>query len=145
MTLLELLVVLAIVALAAVVVAPSMGAGGKGAERRALRLRVIAMVRDAQNESTRRGVPIAAVFEPATGRLSAGEKGGVTLPRGWRVEVEGRALEAPREGAGGAGTARELFTWSPGGLASSGAWRLTDGKGATIEVECDAIDGVRVK
>lgn len=147
MTLLELLVVLAIVAVTGLVIAPTLASRGKDAERRALRLRVIGLVREAQTESTARGVPIAAVYDARAGRLLAGEKGSVALPRGWRVEVNGRAIEASKEGAdeGAGGASHELFTWSPGGLSSAAVWKVTNGRGDAIEVECDAIEGVRVK
>lgn len=148
MTLLELLVVLAIVAVTGLVIAPTLASRGKDAERRALRLRVIGLVREAQTESTARGVPIAAVYDAHAGRLLAGEKGSVALPRGWRVEVNGTAIEASKDGgeaAGVSGASHELFTWSPGGLSSGAVWRVTNGRGDAIEVECDAIEGVRVK
>ncbi len=147
MTLLELLVVLAIVAITGLIVAPTLASRGKDAERRALRQRVIGLVREAQTESTARGVPIAAVYDAHAGRLLAGDKGSVALPRGWRVELNGASIAPPKDAGAGTqgGAAHELFTWSPGGLSSAALWRLTNGRGDAIEVECDAIEGVRVK
>lgn len=144
-TLLELLVVLGIVALTGVVIAPSVASWSKGAEQRAVRAQVIAAVRGAQTESARRGVPIVVVYDPSTGRIVAGETGKIEPPRGWAVEHGGRRLARPGEPGAEGAPPEELFAWSPEGLASASAWRLVGPGGATVSVECDAVDGVRVR
>lgn len=164
-TLLELILVLGIMALAAVVVAPSLAAWSRGSAGRTVAARVTALVRDAKTEATRKGAPVAIEFDEATGALRAGEAT-FPLPRGWRVEARtepaggaagvargsvgfagagaGTAAGSPPDRDGGAASARTLMTWSPGGLVSKTAWRVTDGKQA-IEVEGDSIDGVRIR
>lgn len=144
-TLLELLVVLGIVALTGAVIAPSIASWSKGAEQRAVRAQVIAAVRGAQIESAKRGVPIVVVYDPSTGRIVAGQTGKIVPPRGWAVEHSGRRLARPGDPGAGGAPPEELFAWSPEGLASASAWRLIGPGGATVIVECDAVDGVRVR
>ena len=142
---LELLVVLAIIALAGVVVLPALvRAGGRGETER-VRDRVVGLVRHAQVEATRRGAPVSVVYEPGTGWLRSGEER-FRLPSGWKVWVipGGEATGAWRLVKKDGGPV-EVVTWSPGRLASSCAARMTGAGGiGEVVVMGDAIDGVRV-
>ncbi len=143
-TLLELLVVLAIVALAGAVVLPSLVRARGGDDAARVRDRVVGLVRHAQAESSRRGAPISVVFDAGTGVLRAGEER-FTAPRGWKVWVipEGGSTGAWRLVKEEMGDVA-LVTWSPGRLASACAARLTGPGGREVVVMGDAIDGVRV-
>ncbi|MGD9693416.1 MAG: prepilin-type N-terminal cleavage/methylation domain-containing protein [Phycisphaerales bacterium] len=144
-TLLELLVVLAVIALAGVVVLPSlMRAGGRGETER-VREKLVGLVRHAQVEATRRGAPVSVTYEPGVGLLQAGEES-FRLPSGWKVWVipGGESTGAWRLVKKDGGPV-EVVTWSPGRLASACAARLTGGGGTgEVVVMGDAIDGVRV-
>lgn len=143
-TLLELLVVLGILALAAGVVLPALARARGGEESDRVRERVVGLVRHAQVEATKRGAPVSVVFDASRGVLEAGEER-FEAPRGWRVWI------VPEGGAQGAWRLVKeemgrvaLVTWSPGRLASACAARLTGPGRREVVVMGDAIDGVRV-
>ncbi len=144
-TLLELLVVLAILALAGVVVLPALLRSGGRGETERVRDRVVGLVRHAQIEATRRGTPVSVTFEPGMGLLRAGGET-YRLPSGWKMWViPGGAETGAWRLVKNEGGAVEVVTWSPGRLASACAARLTGGAGAgEVVVMGDAIDGVRV-
>lgn len=143
-TLLELLVVLAIIALAGGVVLPTLARGRGKEDAGRVRDGVVALVRHAQSESTRRGTPMSVVFDAERGALVAGDER-LVMPRGWKVWV------IPEGGLAGAWRLVKeemgrvtILTWSPGRLASTCAARLTGPGGREVVVMGDAIDGVRV-
>ncbi len=142
-TVLELLTVLAILAVAALVVLPSLGALG-GGERRAVRARLVTLVREAQLDATRRGVPVRITLDTVSNRVGFGGSM-YALPTGWSVERGG--AEARFEPISRASAEREvvLMTWAPNGLSGAARWRAVGGAGREVRVLADTIEGVRVE
>lgn len=150
-TLAELLIVLAILALAALVVVPGAARMLGGQERR-VRQEVIEIVRAGQIAAAEKGLPVSVVFEPGQRRLSALDRG-IVLPSGWWVRrtdepepAGGAARDARgRDALGRAFPARVMMTWSPGGLVSECDWLATSESGVRIRVYGNSIDGVRIE
>ena len=146
-TLLELTMVLAILAVAALVIAPNlMRASGLG-ERREVRNGVAQVLREARLDATRSGAPVEVRWSPATRRVesSRGDRG-VTLPEGWRVssaQVDQEALAAALRDATAPPRPVTLVVFGPQGIASRSEW-LVRGPGGEVRVRTDSIDGLRV-
>lgn len=155
-SLLELVVVLAILALSALVIVPNLGRTAEGLENRVFRDGVVAFVREAQREADRSGYPCAVRYLPREHALeAAGEV--MELPEGWEAFV--REEEGSRTGTDGwlrigpwragdrtGGDPVELMRWSAGGLSTPTDWRLREeGGGESIRVYGDLLDGVRVE
>lgn len=160
-TLAELLVVLGIIALATAIVLPVLLRAGLGDEQRAVRTRMIEMVRFAQSEADATGLPVAVQFRPESRRFVVSGRE-FPLPSGWRPSVGDPTDLAPeaRDAANRLGSERSvvrvatrtdpdhpvtLMTWSPGGLASPTDWSLVSASGARVRIVGDAIDGVRIE
>lgn len=160
-TLAELLVVLGIIALASAIVLPVLIRVGMGDEQRAVRTRVIEIVRAAQVDADATGLPVAVQYKPRSRRFVVSGRE-YALPGGWRPTIGDPARLAPEARDAANRLAGEdsvvrvatgadpdapvtLMTWSPGGMASPTDWSLVNAGGARVRVVGDAIDGVRVE
>lgn len=144
----ELLVVVAILALMGAVLAPRIMTVMDG-QRRSLRTDVTSLIRAAQTEATKRGVPVHLTVEPRENRLRFGAAS-MTLPKGWRMELDdaataGRIAADSAGRSGGRSASSPVMTWSPTGLASTSRWRLVDTRGREVRVTASAVEGVRVE
>ncbi len=153
-TLLELVMVLAILAIGALVIAPSLVRQSALGERREVRISVANLLRDARLVATREGVPVALRYLPADRTLDAGRKPDsvseaswpdpVALPAGWTVWSVELAAHLDRAAVRSeAPTPFTLLVFNPQGLVSRSVWSVR-GPGGEVEVESDAIDGLRV-
>lgn len=150
-TLAELLIVLAIIALAALIVIPSLRRMTGGDERR-VRQELIEVVRSGQIAATETGLPVNVTFEPGERRLTALNRA-VVLPSGWWVRRTGEAevnrsasgIRTLDDIAGRAPPPRVMMTWSPGGLVSETDWVVVGESGVRIRVYGNSIDGVRIE
>lgn len=122
-TLLELIVVLAIAALAAAAV-------GGGAQAVLEQARYRATVRDignflgrARGASVREGRPVAVRYAPATRQLTAEGEGAIALPEGLDVAWQLPDMTMPP------GLEAPLFLFDPDGGAVGGALRVARGTG----------------
>src|SRR5690606_981888 len=153
-TLLELVLVLAILSVGALVVAPMMVRQSALGERRGVRTHVAGLLREARLAATRSGVPVAVRYESLDRTLTAWPRPAtvseaawptpVALPEGWSVWSP--ELTAHLGHAAVRSLTPEPFTlvvFHPKGLASASAW-LVRGPGGEVAVETDAIDGLRV-
>lgn len=153
-TLLELVMVLAILAIGALVIAPTIVRQSALGERREVRIAVANLLRDGRLAATRAGVPVEIRYVPSDRTLDAGRKpesasdaswpDPVALPDGWSVWSE--QLAAHLERASVRAQAPGPFTllvFNPQGLASRSVWSVR-GPGGEVRVESDAIDGLRV-
>lgn len=146
-TLLELTLVLAILAVAALVVGPSLVRSSTLGERREVRNDVTQLLRDARLDATRSGQPVEVRWVPSERRLSSTSERArpVTLPARWTVTPDGAPLGAPDPAAAqGPIAPSTLVVFSPSGLASRSAWRVR-GPSGEVRVRTDAIDGLRVE
>lgn len=153
LSLLELVVVLAILALGAAVIVPSVGRGASSLEERVFRDRVVAFVREAQREADRSGYPCAVRYLAREHALEAGGSR-LLMEDSWEAavrEVDALGNETWRrlgpwfEGSEGGVVAVELMRWSPGSLPSPCDWRLRSDGGAVIRVRGDLLEGVRIE
>jgi len=161
LTLVELLIVLGLIALAGAVVLPAVVRSGSGEERREVRTLVVEIVRDAQMLADATGLPVHVRYHPRSRRFVVGEAEHV-FPSGWRpiVRVDERLSPESQDAARRLGQERSvvtvvtgedadaavtLMTWSPGGLSSPTDWTLLHERGWRVRVHGDAIDGVRIE
>jgi prepilin-type N-terminal cleavage/methylation domain-containing protein len=150
-TLAELLIVLAILALAALVVIPTLRRFTGNDEQR-LRQELIEVVRSGQIAATETGLPVHVTFEPGERRVTAHNRA-VVLPSGWWVRRTGEAevnraasgIRTLDDIAGRAPPPRVMMTWSPGGLVSETDWVVVGESGVRIRVYGNSIDGVRIE
>lgn len=145
-TLLELTLVLAILAVAALVVGPSLVRSSTLGERREVRNGVTQLLRDARLDATRSGQPVEVRWIPSDRRLAATSEGArpVTLPARWGVVPDAGPDATPDPGAAGLTVPSTLVVFSPSGLASRSSWRVR-GPSGEVRVRTDAIDGLRVE
>jgi general secretion pathway protein H len=132
-TLLETLVVLLILALAASAIPRVLGAGRAGITRAAAN-DAVAMLREARAEARRTGRETRVVFDTAQGsfrRLEGGRTG--RIPAGAELVVEGVASEADAEG-------RVAIRFDAEGGSTGGRLRLAQGAAAFL-VEVDWMTG----
>ncbi len=154
-TLIELVMVLAILAVAALVIAPSMVRQSALGVRREVRADTAQLLREARLAATRSGVPIEVRYLPTDRSLIAWPKPDsaseaswprpLLLPDGWAVwspelnaHLERAAIQAL------VADPFPLVVFHPKGLASRSSWRIR-GPGGEVAVETDAIDGLRVE
>jgi prepilin-type N-terminal cleavage/methylation domain-containing protein len=153
-TLIELVMVLAILAIGALVIAPSIVRQSALGERREVRISIANLLRDARLAATRAGVPVEVRYIPSDRVLDAGRKPDsvsdaawpdpVALPEGWTVWSEQLAAHLERAAVRSqAPTPFTLLVFNPQGLASRSAWTAR-GPGGEVSIESDAIDGLRV-
>lgn len=154
-TLLELVMVLAILAVAALVIAPSMVRQSALGVRREVRADVAQLLREARLAATRSGVPVEVRYLTTDRVIEAWPKPEsataaswptpLPLPEGWTVWSP--ELTAHLERAALRAATPEPFTlvvFHPKGLASRSFWRVR-GPSGEVSVETDAIDGLRVE
>ena len=160
-SLVELLIVLALLALASAVVLPAVARAGFGDERRAVRTEVIEMVRGAQTRADLTGLTVHVQYHPRTRRFVVGDRehrfSGSWRPvmsnePGLSPEAQNAALRLQGErgvtrivSAEDADAPVTLMSWSPGGMSSATDWTLLNDRGMRVRVWGDAIDGVRVE
>jgi general secretion pathway protein H len=132
-TLVETLVVLLILALAASAIPRVLGAGRAGITRAAAN-DAVAMLREARMEARRTGRATRVVFDTAQGTFRRAEGGrAVRLPPDAALVVEGAASEADAEG-------RVAIRFDAEGGSTGGRLRLAQG-GAAFVVEVDWMTG----
>lgn len=153
-TLLELTLVLAILAIAALVIAPVLVRQSALGVRREVRINVADLLREARLAATRSGLPVPVRYVPADRVLDAGARPAsvseanwprpVALPAGWTAWSAEIAAEFERA------TIRTerpqpvtLVVFSAQGLASRSAW-VVRGPAGEVSVSTDAIEGLRV-
>lgn len=136
LTLIELTVVLAILAIAAALVLPAVGRGMETVRLRSEAGRVAALLREARQQAVtqRHATRVALDRTRNTVALTAGDPERplrqVAMPAGLRLDVA----------AGG-----ETVTFSPRGLARETRWRLEGPGGRRLTIAVDAVTGrVRV-
>ncbi len=147
----ELMLVLAILALAGLIVAPTIGRMALGEERR-VREGVIEMVRSGQLAATEKGLPVSVIYEPGPNRLTVLDRR-FDLPSGWWARTTAEEQGGQRRGGirtveeitGREPPPRIMMVWSPGGLVSQCDWVVVSEGGVRIRVRGDSIDGVRVE
>jgi len=153
-TLLELIMVLAIISVGALVVAPAIVRQSALGERREVRVQIANLLREARLAATRSGAPVKIEYLPADRVLEPSRKpdgvadarwpGAVSLPEGWSVWSPELADHLERAAVRSVAPAPfPLVVFSPQGLCSRSAW-LVRGPGGEVSVETDAIDGLRV-
>lgn len=153
-TLLELVVVLAILSIGALVIAPVIVRQSALGERREVRVDIANLLREARLAATRTGIPVEVRYLHLDKRLDAGLPprgateaswpGEVALPDGWTVwsaelaaHLERAAIRSQQPGP------FTLVVFTGQGLASRSGW-VVRGPGGEVVVETDAIDGLRV-
>lgn len=153
-TLLELVMVLAILSIGALVIAPVILRQSALGERREVRIDVANLLREARLAATRSGSPVEVRYVPLEGVLDAGQKPRdtddaawprpLTLREGWTVwseevaaHLEHAAIRSQEPGP------VTLVVFNAQGLASRSGW-IVRGPGGEVVVETDAIDGLRV-
>lgn len=141
-TLIELTMVLAILAVAALVLAPNLMRSAGLGERREVRNEVARVLRESRLDATRSGAPVAVVWSASSSRIesSVGDRA-TTLPAGWRVWTGDAAAPATTQGAAPAPVT--LVVFGPQGIASRSEW-LVRGPGGEVRVRTDSVDGLRV-
>jgi prepilin-type N-terminal cleavage/methylation domain-containing protein len=130
-TLVELVVVLAILSVSAFLVLPAVGRGAEALRLRTEGGRVAALLRDARREAVTRRLPARVALDGGTGvTLTLGD--GDAASR--RIELaEGFHLSAP----GGAQT----VTFSSRGLGREMRWILEGRAGRRLAISVDAVTG----
>jgi general secretion pathway protein H len=131
-TLIEMVLVLAILAIAVFFVLPSVGRGTEGLRLRTEGGRIAALLRDARRQAVTRREPVRVSLDRATGAVSLTLGEAATPAR--RIEVpEGFRLDA---GEGG-----EAVTFSPRGTAREAHWTLENRGGRRVAIEVAAVTG----
>ncbi len=154
-TLIELVMVLAILAVAALVIAPAMVRQSALGVRREVRADTAQLLRETRLAATRSGVPVEVRYISTDRTLIAWPKpesaSEASWPRPFQLPddwaVWSPELNAHLERAAIQAVVAEPFTlvvFHPKGLASRSAW-LVRGPGGEVSVETDAIDGLRVE
>lgn len=145
-TLLELTLVLAILAVAALVLAPSLVRSSALGERREVRNGVSQLLRDSRLAATRDGQPVEVRWIPSERRIisSAERVRPLALPESWSVWSEEIArLNDAAASVGRQAPPATLVVFNPQGLASASAW-VVRGPSGEARVRTDSIDGLRV-
>jgi general secretion pathway protein H len=131
-TLLELVVVLAVLATAAVLVAPSVRRGGDGLRLRAGAGQVAALLRHARQEAVTHRRPTRVALERA----------GQAVTLAWDGEREVlRRLELPPAMQLEAAAGGDTVTFSPRGLARDARWIVEAPGGRRLAVELHGVTG----
>lgn len=125
-TLLELIVVLAIAALAAAAVGGGVQAVLEQARYREAVRDVVTLLGQARAASVRDGVPVAVRYQPGSRQLSAEGRGAVTLPEGLDIVWQAPELRLPP------GQEAPLFVFDPDGGALGGALQVSRGAGGVV-------------
>jgi general secretion pathway protein H len=131
-TLVELVVVMAILAIVTAFVLPSIRRGSEGLQLRSSAARVASLLREARQRAVTERRPTRAVLQPSRHAVAFGWDGSADPLH--RIELPDRLrLEAT---AGG-----ETLTFSPRGLARDARWALEAPGGRRLIVEVHGVTG----
>lgn len=131
-TLIELVLVLAILAIAAFVVLPSVGRGTEALRLRTEGGRIVALLRDARRQAVTRREPARVALDRTAGAVTLTLGEGSAPSR--RVEVPGGFHLDAAEGG-------EAVTFSPRGTAREVHWTLESRDGRRVGIDVEAVTG----